>query len=305
MKKFLFALLHAIGLTRFAAWYYRKRVVFLCYHGVTKRTTRSPDDPKGLHVNQKRFAVQLDYLQRHYRIISLSDYISAQRGEGRLPAYSAVLTFDDGFSNFLTVAAPLLAARQIPATVFLITDQAYEQTDPNLGLEWTPKDDEQHLSWADARFLKQDPHFEMGSHTCSHSGLLSLSAAETERELLHSYSDLVTNLGVEAPTLSYPKGQYSSMLADDARKLGYACAVTTDRGPNELDHDLFTLGRALIGDADDLASFAVRVSGLRWWLVQLRSMFAGHPSNRGQRVEWPTAEASVSAYSTDVLSPGK
>lgn len=140
MKKYVFLFLHALGVTKFAAWYHRKRVVFLCYHGVTKRSARSPADPRGLHVNQRRFTAQLDFLQRHYQIISLSDYISAQRTGRRLQPYSVVLTFDDGFRNFLTVAAPLLAARQIPATVFLITDQAGEQLDPDLSTEWTPKD---------------------------------------------------------------------------------------------------------------------------------------------------------------------
>ena len=43
--------------------------------------------------------------------------------------------------------------------------------------------------------------------------------------------------------------------------------MTTDRGINESGHDRFTLGRTLIGDNDDEASFAVRVSGVRWWLV--------------------------------------
>src|SRR6266404_8894390 len=97
MKKYLFALVHAIGVTRFASWYHRKRVVFLCYHGVTKRPTRSSSDPKGLHVNHRRFAAHLDFLQRNYQIISLADYISARSGQRRLPSYSAVLTFDDGF----------------------------------------------------------------------------------------------------------------------------------------------------------------------------------------------------------------
>ena len=74
------------------------------------------------------------------------------------------------------------------------------------------------------------------------------------------------------------------MLAEDARKLGYACAVTTDRGQNELEHDLFTLGRTLIGNNDDQASFAVRVSGVRWWLVSLfRRSGRQHPP-RPQRI---------------------
>jgi peptidoglycan/xylan/chitin deacetylase (PgdA/CDA1 family) len=282
MKKALFALLYALGVTRFASWYHRRRVIFLCYHGVTKRATRSLADPKGLHVNHRRFAAHLDFLQRNYTVISLGDYIRARNGHERLPSYSAVLTFDDGFRNFLTVAAPLLVARQIPATAFLITDKAGEVTAADRGLDWTPEDDERHLSWVDARLLKNQLGFTMGSHTCSHSGLLSLSTKETERELLHSYNDLVTHLGVEAPTLSYPKGQYSRLLADDARKLGYACAVTTDRGPNEVDHDLFTLGRTLIGDDDDIASFAVRVSGLRWWLSRMRAPFEKFPAEESR-----------------------
>jgi peptidoglycan/xylan/chitin deacetylase (PgdA/CDA1 family) len=292
MKKSLFALLHALGVTRFASWYHRKRVVFLCYHGVTKRPTRSSADPQGLHVNHRRFAAHLDFLQRHYQLISLADYISAHRGQRQLPSYSAVLTFDDGFRNFLTAAAPLLVARQIPATLFLITDKADEEPKPDLILDWTPEDDERSLSWADARILKDELKFEIGSHTCSHSGLLTLSAEEAVRELLHSYNALVTNLGVEAPTLSYPKGQYSRLLAYDARQLGYACAVTTDRGPNELDHDLFTLGRTLIGDDDNIASFAVRVSGLRWWLSRLRAPFENRLAEKPRRVPGP-AVASI------------
>lgn len=269
MKKFLFTLLYRLGVTRFAAWWNRHRVVFLCYHGVTEQPCRSSSDPKGLHVNHLQFAKHLDFLQRHYNIISLGDYLAAHNNGRSLRPYSVVLTFDDGFRNFLTVAAPLLAARKIPAIVFLITDKAAEKSIGIRGLAWAPEDDSRHLSWSEAQMLKAEHGFEFGSHTCSHSPLLGLSEEDTERELLHSFNTLVTQLAIEKPTLSYPKGEYSSLLAADAQKLGYACALTTDRGRNEIDHDLFTLGRTLIGDNDDQASFAVRVSGLRGWLVKL------------------------------------
>ena len=267
MKKILFAILYCLRVTKFAAWWHRKRVVFLCYHGVTKQD-RSPEDPKGLHVNHLRFAAQLDFLQRHYNIVSLQDYLIAHNGGQQLGNYSVVLTFDDGFRNFLTVAAPLLSARKLPAIVFLITNNAGEENGYRTS-SWTPDDDRRYLSWSEARNLKENHGFEFGSHTCSHSRLLGLSAGDTERELLQSFNDLVNNLAVSRPTLSYPKGEYSRLLATDAHKLGYSCAVTTDRGLNETDHDLFTLGRTLIGDNDDEASFAVRVSGLRWWLVKM------------------------------------
>jgi peptidoglycan/xylan/chitin deacetylase (PgdA/CDA1 family) len=293
MKQRLFALLHACGVTRFASWCHRHRIVFLCYHGVTKLPARSPRDPKGLHVNHRRFKAQLDFLQRHYQVISLREYLQARTTGRRLPDYSAVVTFDDGFRNFLTVAAPLLAARGIPATLFLITDKASEATNPNPSLDWAAEDDERHLSWNEARILKDEMGFEIGSHTCSHSGLLTLSAKESERELERSQNDLVTHLRVTAPSLSYPKGQYSRLLADVAHRLGYACAVTTDRGLNEQAHDPFTLGRTLIGDNDDIASFAVRVSGLRWWLVKLREPFVSRPVENPQRAPIPAPRPEV------------
>jgi len=272
MKKFLFGLLYRFGVARFVAWWNRGRVVVLCYHGVTARPSPGPDDPKGLHVNRNRFAAHLAFLDRHYNLISLSDYLNARKSGRRLPNYSAVLTFDDGFRNFLTAAVPLLTERKIPATVFLITDNAGRENGNKRNQKWVPEDDQRYLSWDEARTLKEEHGFEFGSHTCSHSRLLTLSVDDTERELLHSFNDLVANLAVDKPTLSYPKGEYSQLLAADARKLGYACAVTTDRGNNEVDCDLFALGRTLIGDHDDLASLAVRVSGLREWIVRVSSL---------------------------------
>jgi len=284
MKKILFTLLYRFGVTRLAAWCHRKRVTILCYHGVTEQPGNSSDDPKGLHVNHLRFAAHLDFLQRNYNVVSLSDYLIAHNEGRSLRPYSVVLTFDDGFRNFLTVAAPLLVALKLPATVFLITDKASQEDAGERLSTWTPEDDRRYLSWSEARKLKKDYGFEFGSHTCSHSPLLGLSAADTDRELLHSFKRLVNHLGVEQPTLSYPKGEYSNLLAEDARKLGYACAVTTDRGANELEHDLFTLGRSLIGNNDDHASFAVRVSGLRWWLVTMLRGSGRRHSPRPQRL---------------------
>jgi peptidoglycan/xylan/chitin deacetylase (PgdA/CDA1 family) len=246
-------------------------VIFLCYHGVTERPTRAPDDSKALQVNRQRLAAHLDFLARRYHPISLGDYLTARDTGRRLREYSVILTFDDGFRNFLTVAAPLLVARSIPATVFLITDKVALENGQRQS-SWSPEDDHKSLSWGEVRTLKEQFGFEFGSHTCSHSRLLGLSPQETERELLHSLNDLMTNLAVDRPALSYPKGEYSTLLAAEAQKVGYACAVTTDRGCNEIDHDPFTLGRALIGDNDDEAAFAVRLSGLRWWLVKTRSI---------------------------------
>lgn len=274
MKRKLFALLHAAGLTRFAAWWNRNRVIILCYHGVTERETRGPRDPHGIHVPRRLFEAQLDYLRRRHHVISLRDYLAARRAGRKLPAYSVVLTFDDGFRNFLTVAAPCLASRGLPASLFIITNKTDEGGDPGAGQRWTPADDWTYLSWAEVAELARDGRVEIGSHTCSHTRLPTLSPEETEREMRDSYEAVVARLSHENPALSYPKGEYSEVLALLARATGYVCAVTADGGANDPARtDPFAIGRTLIGDRDDIAAFAVRVSGVRDWLAQAGALF--------------------------------
>jgi peptidoglycan/xylan/chitin deacetylase (PgdA/CDA1 family) len=308
MKKVLFTLLHAAGVTHLAAWLNRRRVVFLCYHGVTERDEndgRAAHDPHGIHVPASLFEQQLDYLSRRHRVVALRDYLAARREGRKLPDYSVILTFDDGFRNFYTAAAPRLVARKLPASLFIITDHTAEAEETSRAVEtdatdagdnseqsgandgqsanasldatrWSPADDCTHLSWSEVRALLREHGFEIGSHTCSHTRLPALSPAEIERELRDSLVSVAAHVGADRPpALSYPKGEYSFVLSRFARAIGYDCAVTADGGANDpLRTDPFALGRTLIGDEDDVASFAVRVSGLRDWLVKLSALVA-------------------------------
>jgi peptidoglycan/xylan/chitin deacetylase (PgdA/CDA1 family) len=270
MKRIAFTIFHALGLTRLAAWWNRRRVVILCYHGVTERTERSPRDPLGLHLRHERFSAHLDYLQRHYHVISLRDYMKA-RLEGRaLPDYSVVLTFDDGYRNFLTAAAPRLAERKMPASVFIITDCVREGGE-RLKEAWAEADDEAYLSWEEAQRLSEEQGIEFGSHTCSHPKLSQIPLEEAERELRDSQAIIIEHFGDGARSLAYPCGFYSDAIVERARDLRYACALTTDGGTNDAQANLFTLRRTLIGDDDDEVSFAARVSGLTWWLSRALS----------------------------------
>jgi peptidoglycan/xylan/chitin deacetylase (PgdA/CDA1 family) len=264
MKQYLFSFLHLLGASRFAAWRNRRRVTILCYHGVTERKTRNPNDPTGLHIRRERFSRQLDYLKRNYNVVPLSKYISCRREGQSLPPYSVVLTFDDGYRNFFTVAAAELTRRQLPATVFLITDRM--NSDSNGDGVWTEADDERCLSWEEARSLRTQYGIEFGSHTCSHPKLTNINTEESQKEMTDSFKAVRAQLKSDGISLAYPYGDYSSSVAAAAEAVGYQSAVTTDEGPNEPDANLFTLRRTLIGDDDDDAAFAARVSGLIAWL---------------------------------------
>lgn len=72
-----------------------------------------PDEP-----DARRFAALLDLLQAGFRVLPLREAVR-RLASGSLPARAVSITFDDGYANNCEVAMPLLAARQLPATVFV------------------------------------------------------------------------------------------------------------------------------------------------------------------------------------------
>ena len=260
MKRSFFSVLHKLQLTRLAAWWNRKRVVILCYHGVTERRERSPADRHGIHIRADRFEAQLDYLRKHFQVISLAEFLKARQSNAPLPDRAVVLTFDDGYRNFLTSAAPRLAARGFPVSVFLITDTIQPDGEAKPA-NWSETDDETFLSWKEVQTLREQG-VEFGSHTCSHRKLSELAPAEVDHELRASYEAMQTHLSQPAMPLAFPFGSYSDAVIAMARQLPYTCALTTDAGTNGPATDLFLLRRNLIGDDDDEAAFVARVSGL-------------------------------------------
>lgn len=77
-------------------------------------------DPLGLAVGTRNFRSQLSLLSRFREIVSLSDLIRRQQA-GEPIDKCVVLTFDDGYSDFLDQALPILAEAEVPGTVFVTT----------------------------------------------------------------------------------------------------------------------------------------------------------------------------------------
>jgi peptidoglycan/xylan/chitin deacetylase (PgdA/CDA1 family) len=117
VKRWLAALLCALGLHHVARWLHRRQLLILAYHGVSER----PGLRSWWHlVPADQFTQQLRYLTRHYRLLSLDDALR-ELWSGELKQPTACLTFDDGYHNNCTVALPILRAFQAPATVYLAT----------------------------------------------------------------------------------------------------------------------------------------------------------------------------------------
>jgi len=92
--------------------------MILMYHRVART---GPDcDPFRLAVSPDNFTDHLDAIREHYTILPLTEFAQRHR-DGVLAPNTLAITFDDGYACNALVAAPALAARSIPATVFLAT----------------------------------------------------------------------------------------------------------------------------------------------------------------------------------------
>jgi peptidoglycan/xylan/chitin deacetylase (PgdA/CDA1 family) len=113
------------GLDRAFAFLNRGRPIVLAFHGVTADTSRSIHNHDGKHLHLPIFERFMRYMKRHYRPVSLAEIAEwIEHGEA-LPERAFAVTFDDGYRNVLSRAAPVLDGLGIPATVFVVTDFSF------------------------------------------------------------------------------------------------------------------------------------------------------------------------------------
>jgi peptidoglycan/xylan/chitin deacetylase (PgdA/CDA1 family) len=95
----------------------RDRLLVLMYH----RVRAQPDPLFPEDVDARLFAAQLSAIRRHFTPLALPEALARIRG-GALPPRAVCVTFDDGYADNFSVAAPLLQAAAVPATFFIATD---------------------------------------------------------------------------------------------------------------------------------------------------------------------------------------
>jgi peptidoglycan/xylan/chitin deacetylase (PgdA/CDA1 family) len=90
--------------------------LILLYH----RVAESGSDPWFLSVTPQHFAEHLEVIRKRAYPVSLKQLAEALKNGKRSPR-SIAITFDDGYTNSLHRAKPLLERYDIPATVFVIS----------------------------------------------------------------------------------------------------------------------------------------------------------------------------------------
>lgn len=94
----------------------------------------------------------------------------------------------------------------------------------------TPAQHTRMLTWEELRQIPKDL-ISFGSHTQTHSNLVTLTADAVRSELKESYQSIKQELGISPISLAYPNGQYTEQINQIAKEEGYkilyTCNATT------------------------------------------------------------------------------
>ena len=91
----------------------------LLYHGVTDQRSSGIENYSKKHINYKDFRDQMRWLHNYANVISMDELVDMYHSKSRVPKKTVVVTFDDGFKNNYTVAAPILSEFKIKTTFYI------------------------------------------------------------------------------------------------------------------------------------------------------------------------------------------
>jgi peptidoglycan/xylan/chitin deacetylase (PgdA/CDA1 family) len=230
--------------------------VILTYHSISEG-----DSP--LRTPPSLFTEQVEWLRANARVAPLDEVVSALASGAPLPERTVVLTFDDGFSDFYSAAAPVLRRLKLPATIFLATGYCGKTNAWPGQPAWVEQ--QALLDWQQVTELAQDG-FCFGAHSLTHPALPALSPAEAEDEICGSKAQLEGRTGCQVDFFAYPYGRWTPAVRDMVRA-SYRGACSTGAGAVEPDADPFALPRT---DAHYLRRpSAFRMLFTTWFLVYL------------------------------------
>lgn len=218
----------------------------LLYHTIG---TRVAADTYGMDVTPERFQAHLMAL-KHARAVQLVPLDPEWIGPG--DDVRVALTFDDGYRDTLTRAAPLLVELGIPFTVFVVP--AYVQSG--------------HADYLDTdqlRELAALPGCRIGSHGMHHYRLTGLDEETLIRELAESRHWLEDFLSKPVTAVAYPCGAVDERVRAAAARCGYTLGVCSRAGINRGVHDPLRLRRTEIVGRDTPRVFSQKLRGAWDW----------------------------------------
>lgn len=199
----------------------------------------------------------MEYLHtHHYTPITVTQLIHA-RTQNELPERPIVLTFDDGFADFLTAALPILKHYGFVATLY-VTSGFIDGTS-----EWLQdigEGERPMLTWEEVREVSASG-IECGAHTHTHPQLDMVPHSVAVDEIVRSKSLLAQHLEQEITSFAYPFGYYTAAVRQVVREAGFTSSCAVKHQVSAETSDPFSLPRLLVNSEHRGEKFASLITG--------------------------------------------
>jgi peptidoglycan/xylan/chitin deacetylase (PgdA/CDA1 family) len=207
--------------------------LILTYHAVEQ-------GPPPLCTSPAQFRDQLDVLiDAGAEVLTVGGIADALR-KGALPPRTVAISFDDGFASVARHAAPALAERGLPATVFCVAGALGRTNDWPSQPARAPR---RPLAEASELRALRDAGIEIGSHGVEHAPLARASDRLARREVVDSRAALEDAVAEPVRSFAYPYGAPPSAAAEWLVRQTYSAACGTDLGTVPVGADPFRLRR--------------------------------------------------------------
>lgn len=204
---------------------------------------------KDLYTKVSDFRSEMKWLHDNgYRTLSMDEFYAWHRGSLELPRKAAVITFDDGCSDVIDNALPIMKQYDIKATMFVIGALTGEGTDEEIdGLRYISRS-------TIKRVTEEYPQLDFQSHTNELHKYINDAIAiysSTYEDMCRDAEQEKAALGRDkVEFMAYPYGYYTTEFVRASRGGGIKMAFTyNDEEKATRDHNPYLMPRiAVKGD---------------------------------------------------------
>lgn len=230
----------------------RKKVVVLCYHGITD-------------IQSIQFKWQMK------KIANRAIVLDSINNESNNLFNKVCVTFDDAYENILKNALPVLQELKIPAVIFTVAGNFGDRPRWDMP-DGHPEADEITMTAEQLVNLSKHPLVTIGSHTVTHPDLVKLAPDQIQTELVQSKNILEQLLDCPIEDLALPHGSYNQKVLSLAQKVGYKRIFTLDPKPADLYSGNPIIGRFSMSPDVWKVEYILTCAGAYAWLYHLRRM---------------------------------
>lgn len=238
-------------------------VPILRYHSISSNLFGQSHPYFQINTQPEVFSKQMRWLKGHaYQSIDMPELLDGLES-GRDMSKRVVITFDDGYRDFLTEAHGILKQCGFRATIFLVTDRIGKIPLRHEGVDY--------LTWKDVRELHADGvHF--GSRTVTHPDLRSMDLGQIDYEIGYSKEVIEQELGEAVDSFSYPfpfpeeDRDFVRFIGDALENQGFKNGVSSIIGRVHRGSSRFSLPRVPINNWDTPEMLEAKLLGGYDWM---------------------------------------